>query len=146
VHNYFYAHDRVLFSAHDGLNYYIGNHAEANGYTKIPPILRASQESLLLDSLSVPERELGRPLKRSEVSAYWKAKGQAFIHEHPAAWLRLMGVKFANFWNNYQYDDLSILKLLRDEGVVPPGLRFGFAGALALPAMLLCFWRWPRSR
>ena len=146
VHNYFYAHDRVLFSAHDGLNYYIGNHAEANGYTKIPPILRAAQESLLLDSLSIPERELGRPLKRSEVSAYWKAKGQAFIHEHPAAWLRLMGVKFANFWNNYQYDDLSILKLLRDEGVVPPGLRFGFAGALALPAMLLCFWRWPRSR
>ncbi len=146
VHNYFYAHDRVLFSAHDGLNYYIGNHAEANGYTRIPPILRAAQESLLLDSLSVPERELGRPLKRSEVSAYWKAKGQAFIHEHPAAWLRLMGVKFANFWNNYQYDDLSILKLLRDEGVVPPGLRFGFAGALALPAMFLCFWRWPRSR
>ncbi len=146
VHNYFYAHDRVLFSAHDGLNYYLGNHSEANGFTKIPSTLRATQEGLLRDSLSIPERELGRPLKRSEVSAFWKAKGQAFIREHPIAWMRLMALKFQNFWNNYQYDDLSILKLLRDEGVVPPGIRFGFAGALALPALVLGFWRWPRSR
>ena len=146
IHNYFIAKDRVLLSAHDGLNFYLGNHATATGYTKIPAGLRASQEGLLRDSLTIPEKEAGHPLKRSEVSAYWKAKGQAFVREHPLAWMRLLGVKFANFWNAYQYDDLAILKLLRDEHAVAPGLRFGFAAALALPALFLCAWRWPRSR
>ena len=146
IHNYFIAKDRVLLSAHDGLNFYLGNHATSNGYTSIPKGLRASQQGLLKDSLTIPEKELGRPLKRSEASAYWKEKGKAFIREQPAAWMKLMGLKFANFWNAFQYDDLSILKLLRDEHAVPPGLRFGFAAALGLPGLLLCWRRWPRSR
>ena len=146
IHNYFIAKDRVLLSAHDGLNFYLGNHATSNGYTKIPAGLRASQDGLLKDSLTIPEKELGRPLLRSEASAYWKKKGWAFIREQPLAWMRLLCRKFANFWNAFQYDDLSILKLLRDEHAVPPGLRFGFAAALGFPGLLLCWRRWPRSR
>ena len=146
IHNYFIAKDRVLLSAHDGLNFYLGNHATSNGYTSIPKGLRASQEGLLKDSLTIPEKELGRPLKRSEASAFWKKKGSAFISEHPVAWMRLIWRKFENFWNAFQYDDLSILKLLRDEHATPPGLRFGFAAALGLPGLLFCWRRWPRSR
>ncbi len=146
IHNYFIAKDKVLLSAHDGLNFYLGNHATSNGYTSIPKGLRASQEGLLTDSLTIPEKELGRPLKRSEVSAFWKKKGSAFVSEHPLAWMRLTWRKFENFWNAFQYDDLSILKLLRDEHATPPGLRFGFAAALGLPGLFLCWRRWPRSR
>ncbi len=146
IHNYFIAKDRVLLSAHDGLNFYLGNHATSNGYTSIPKGLRASQEGLLTDSLTIPEKELGRPLQRSEASAFWKKKGTAFIREQPVAWMRLLWRKFANFWNAFQYDDLSILKLLRDEHATPPGLRFGFAAALGLPGLIFCWWRWPRSR
>jgi Flp pilus assembly protein TadD len=149
IHNYFIAKDPVLLSAHDGLNFYLGNHATANGYTKIPAGLRASQDGLLKDSLSIPQRELrpqGPLLMRSEVSAYWKAKGRSYIRENRSAWMRLIGIKFANFWNAYQYDDLSILKLLRDEGAVPPGLRFGFVAAFGLAGLIFCFWRWPGSR
>jgi tetratricopeptide (TPR) repeat protein len=146
IHNYFIAKDRVLLSAHDGLNFYLGNHATSNGYTKIPTGLRASQEGLLKDSLTIPEKMAGHPLKRSEASAFWKEKGKAFIREQPVAWMRLLWRKFENFWNAFQYDDLSILKLLHDEKAVPPGLRFGFAAALGLPALLLCWRRWPRSR
>ena len=146
IHNYFIAKDRVLLSAHDGLNFYLGNHATSNGYTKIPDGLRASQEGLLKDSLTIPEKIAGHPLKRSEASAFWKKKGVAFIHDQPVAWMRLLLRKFENFWNAFQYDDLSILKLLRDEAAVPPGLRFGFAAALGLPGLLLCWRKWPRSR
>jgi len=145
IHNYFVAKDPVLLSAHDGLNFYLGNHAASNGYTKIPAGLRASQEGLLKDSLSIPEKIQGRPMKRSEISAYWKEQGKAFVREHPVAWMRLIGLKIENFWDTFQYDDLSILKLLRDERAVPPGLRFGFAAALGLPGLLLCWRRWPRS-
>jgi hypothetical protein len=146
IHNYFVAKDSVLLSAHDGLNFYLGNHASSNGYTKIPTGLRASQDGLLKDSLLIPERIEGRPMKRSEVSAFWKEKGKAFIREHPVAWMRLVWRKIENFWNYFQYDDLSILKLLRDERAVPPGLRFGFAAAFGLPGLLLCWRRWPLSR
>ena len=146
IHNYFIAKDRVLLSAHDGLNFYLGNHATSNGYTSIPKGLRASQEGLLKDSLTIPEKELGHPLKRSEASAFWKEKGKAFIREQPVAWMRLIHRKFDNFWNAFQYDDLSILKLLRDEHATPPGLRFGFAAAIGLPGLLLCWRKWPRSR
>ena len=146
IHNYFIAKDRVLLSAHDGLNFYLGNHATSNGYTSIPKGLSASQSGLLKDSLTIPEKALGHALKRSETSAFWKEKGKVFIREQPVAWMRLLLRKFDNFWNAFQYDDLSILKLLRDEHAVPPGLRFGFAAALGFPGLLLCWRRWPRSR
>lgn len=120
IHNYFIAKDQVLLSAHDGINLYLGNHPDSNGYTSIPKGLRASQEGLLTDSQTIPETALGRPLKRSEISAFWKKKAAAFRSEHPVAWMRLLARKFANFWNAFQYDDLSILKLLRDEHATRP--------------------------
>lgn len=146
LHNKFVAKDTVFLSAHDGLNFYLGNHATANGYTKIPTGLRASQEGLLRDSLTMPVAETGREMKRSEISAYWKEKGRAYVRDHFGDWLRLLGVKVANFWNAFQYDDLSILKLLSDEKIIPPGLRFGFIAALGLPGIFLCWRRWPLSR
>jgi len=56
-----------------------------------------------------------------------------------------MGIKFANFWNAYQYDDLSIIKLLRDEGVLGLGLRFGFIAALGLAGLILTVGRFPKA-
>lgn len=146
LHNRLVAKDNVFLSAHDGLNFYVGNHAEANGYTKIPTTMSSSQEGMLRDSEIIPQAEAGRTIKRSEISAYWKAKANAYIRENPGDWLRLLGTKFANFWNVYQYDDLSIIKLLRDEGAIPPGIRFGFVAALGLAGLPFCWLRWPASR
>ena len=56
-----------------------------------------------------------------------------------------MVVKFGNFWNAYQYDDLSIIKLLRDDGVLPPGLKFGFIAALGLAGIVPVLMRFRRS-
>ncbi len=146
LHNRIVAKDKVFLSAHDGLNLHVGNHAEANGYTKIPSTMSASQAGMLRDSEIIPQAENGRSMKRSEISAYWKSKARAYMREHTGDWLRLLGTKFANFWNVYQYDDLSIIKLLRDEGAVPPGLRFGFVAALGLAGLPFCWGRWKGSR
>ena len=59
--------------------------------------------------------------------------------------MRLIVVKFGNFWNAYQYDDLSIIKLLRDEGVLPAGLKFGFIAALGLAGLFPTLLRYPKS-
>jgi tetratricopeptide (TPR) repeat protein len=100
----------------------------------------------LRDSVTVAERELGRPLARAEVSQYWSEKARTWIRSHRREWLALMGRKFANFWNAFQYDDLSMVPQLKAEGVLLPGLRFGVIAALALPGMLLAAWRNPRLR
>jgi tetratricopeptide (TPR) repeat protein len=146
MHNYFVAREPVLLSAHSGLNYYIGNNAAATGYPKIPDGLRSSQEGLLRDSLTVAESEAGRKLTRAEVSAFWSAKAKKWIAENRAAWWALLGRKLGNFWNTYQYDDLSIISLLRSQGILPPGLRFGVVAALGLPGLLVGIALVPRSR
>ena len=146
LHNYFVAGEPVLLSAHSGLNFWVGNNPVANGYPKLPPGLRASQAGMLKDSIRIAEAAAGHPLRRAEVSRYWSAKAAAYIHEHPREWLALMATKIKNLWNAAQYDDLSIITPLRDEGVLTPGLRFGWVAGLAIPGLLLAWRRHPRSR
>lgn len=144
-HNYFVAKEPVLLSAHSGINFWIGNSPVANGYAKIPPGLRASQEGLLEDSIHLAQVEAGRTMKRYEVSQWWSAKANAQIRENPAWWFRLLGLKLHNFWNAFQNDDLAILKLLRDHDVLPFGLRFGVVAAFGLPGLLIVGWRYPKA-
>lgn len=146
LHNRLIAREPVLLSAHSGINYWIGNNPTATGYPKIPAGLRASQQGLLLDSITLAEREAGRKLTRAEVSAHWSARAKAWIAADRPAWLALLARKFSNFWNAFQYDDVSIIPLLRHQRVLLPGLGFGFIAALALPAMFFAVWRVPSSR
>ncbi|MGB8804838.1 MAG: tetratricopeptide repeat protein [Chthoniobacterales bacterium] len=137
LHNYFIARDRVFLSAHSGINFWIGNNPDANGYPRFPPGLRAGQAAMLQDSIDVAESVAGHPLKRGEVSQYWSAKARDYIADQPIAWLRLLGLKLRNFWSAFQYDDLSIITNMREQGVTFPGIYFGLLAALALPAMIL---------
>ncbi len=146
IHNYFYAREPVLLSAHSGINFYIGNNPIANGYPKIPPGLRAGQEGMLQDSIILAEQAAGHPLTHVQVSQYWSAKAKEYIAAHPGAWLRLMTTKFCNFWNRFQYDDLSLIVLFRKAGILLPGLDWGEIAALALPGMFFAGWKFPRSR
>jgi Flp pilus assembly protein TadD len=137
IHNYVVARDPVVLSAHSGINFWIGNNPEANGYPRFPPGLRAGQADMLEDSISAAESAVGRSLKRSEVSAYWSDKASNYIAHHPDEWLKLLLIKLRNFWSAFQYDDLSIITSLREEHVILPGLYFGVVAAFALPGILL---------
>jgi tetratricopeptide (TPR) repeat protein len=146
AHNYLVAHDRVFLSAHSGVNFWIGNNPNANGYPRMPPGLHAGQEAMLQDSMTVAQRNSERELKRSEISNYWANKARAYIRENPGAWLRLVGLKIANFWNAFQYDDLSIITNLRLQGVLLPGVKFGLIAVLALPGIVFALRSTPLSR
>jgi Tfp pilus assembly protein PilF len=137
VHNCLIARDRVFLSAHSGINFWIGNNPSANGYPRFPPGLRAGQAAMLQDSIDAAESAAGHSLKRGEVSHYWSAKARDYIERYPAAWLRLLGLKLRTFWSAFQYDDLSIITILREQGVTFPGIYFGLVAAFALPAMVL---------
>jgi len=137
VHNCFIAHDRVFLSAHSGINFWIGNNPVANGYPRFPPGLRAGQAAMLQDSIDAAESAAGHPLKRGEVSRYWSAKARDYIERYPLAWLRLLTLKLRTFWSAFQYDDLSIITILREQKVTLPGIYFGLVAAFAVPAMVL---------
>ena len=146
MHNYFIAKDPVLLSAHGGLNFWMGNNPDATGYPKIPDGLSAGQEGLLRDSITRAEEAAGHRLKRSEVSRFWSNKADAWVRQNRGAWLALLGVKLRNFWSAFQYDDLSEITLLREEGVLTPGICFGLVAAFGLPGMLIAVWRIQRAR
>jgi len=146
VHNYFIAKDPVLLSAHSGINFWIGNNPEANGYPRFPPGLRAGQAAMLQDSITQVEAVSGRSLKHAEVSAYWSHKANEFVTEHFGSWLKLLAQKVRNIWSAFQYDDLSIITNLREQSVILPGISFGIVAALAIPGMLFAWRRATRAR
>jgi len=144
-HNYFVARDPVFLSAHSGINFWIGNNPAAKGYPNFPAGVRAEQAAMLHDSTALAEAEAGRPLRRSEVSAFWSAKAKAYMAAQPGAWLRLLWQKTLNFWNAFEYDDLGVIIKLRELGVIWPGLHFGVVAALALPGIFLALRAFPAS-
>jgi Tetratricopeptide repeat len=146
VHNCLIARDRVFLSAHSGINLWIGNNPAANGYPRFPPGLRAGQAAMLQDSIDAAESAAGHSLKRGEVSRFWSAKAHDYSKRHPAAWLRLVALKFRAFWSAFQYDDLSIITILREQRVTFPGIYFGLVATLALPMILLLWNTAPLSR
>ena len=146
IHNYFIARDPVFLSAHSGVNFWIGNNPLATGYPRFPPGLHAGQKAMLEDSITTAEKAAGRSLKRSEVSAYWSEKARFYIKNNFGAWLKLLLVKAGNFWNAFQYDDLSIITILREQNVILPGLKFGLVAALAIPGFLFAVSKYPLSR
>ena len=146
LHNYFLAGEWVPFSAHVGINTFIGNNAQANGYPQVPAPLHTDQQGMLKDSIMWAERAAGHPLKRAEVSAFWTSLAHQYVHDHPADWLRLEVTKLGNFWNGFVYDDLGILSPMREDGVPLPGPGFGLVTILGLPGLILAARLRPRAR
>lgn len=144
IHNIFVARDPVFLSAHGGINFWVGNHPGANGYPHFAG-LRSGQTELLAQSIDLAEVAAGHPLKRSQVSAFWSAKARDFIFTQPVTWLALVGRKFANFWNAFEYDDIGVIQQLRRGNIIFPGLHFGIVASFALPGILFAWRAAPRS-
>ena len=65
----------VAIASHGGLNFYIGNHAGADGTYSPVPGIRPSIAGQATDSERVAEASFGRPLSPSEVSSYFYGLG-----------------------------------------------------------------------
>lgn len=146
LHNYVICQEPVLLSAHSGINLWIGNNPLANGYPRMPPGIRASQAGSLEDSITRAESAMGRKLKHWEVSRFWSDKAGDWIKQNPSLWIKLLFQKVDQFWNAYQYDDVTVLKLFANQGILTVGLSFGIVAALALPGMALALFRYREAK
>ena len=123
IRNAVVAHQFALAGSQGGLNFYIGNHAQATGqYVEVPGV-RANMEGQSEDTRKVAEQATGRTLDDGQVSAYFTRLALDWLREHPAAGARLFVKKLALVFNArhqwldfsypyYAYDTGSILWLL----------------------------------
>jgi Flp pilus assembly protein TadD/4-amino-4-deoxy-L-arabinose transferase-like glycosyltransferase len=109
VRNYAIAGDWSPVSSHGGLNFYIGNNAEANGAYAPVPGITADVSGQQNDARRVAEQAAGRRLDDGEVSAYFYDLGWTWIRLNPGAAIRLFLRKLAYTFNagyislNYSY-------------------------------------------
>ena len=129
-----------------GPNFYIGNHAGADGTYSSLRYGRGAPEFERQDATELAERAVGRPLGPGEVSSYWTDRAITFITSQPAAWLSLIGRKVLLLMNAAEMVDTESQETHAEWSwplrVLGPITHFG----VLLPLALLGIWAtWRRS-
>jgi 4-amino-4-deoxy-L-arabinose transferase-like glycosyltransferase len=141
IRNRVVGRDWVLVESDAGINVYVGNNPSASGIHTPPFDIRTVPEHEEVDAARYAEREVGRSLAPSEVSAFWVRKALGFVRDHPAAEARLVGRKLLLAWNGYEvpdnYDQSYFARIswifsgfLPGFSWIAPFALFGFAASL----------------
>jgi tetratricopeptide (TPR) repeat protein len=122
LNNYRLERDWVPVSSNAGVNLFIGNNPKAQGMFQLPYASGLSNLDLHGSSVEYAEKNTGRKLKPSQVSAYWAGQAWEFIRRHPAEAVKLYWRKFNLIFNHYE---------------VPNHLNFYFTKRMFAPALAL---------
>lgn len=153
LHNYTVAGDPVFIASQGGINLFLGNRPEADGFTPSTPrryrFEGPYEDSVALYGQRAAEEALGRRLSASEAQSYWVGRVLRWWREDPGAALRLTGKKWVLAWTRREIRNNQAYDFVRAE--FAPFLwfcLFGFwlAGPLGLLGMALAWRRHPRSR
>ena len=123
LHNYAVSGDLVPIASHGGLNFYIGNNADADGKYRPVEGITPSIAGQARDAARVAEAEAGRPLSPGEVSGHFYRRAWDWIAQHPGQALRLFAWKVALLLNRaevplnysyayYRWDERTLLRAL----------------------------------
>ncbi len=125
--------DWVLTTSQAGTNFYIGNHAGANGsYTPLVPG-RGDARFEASDAKELAEEASGGALTPSGVSSYWLSRALADISESPGRAVRLFGRKgWLALSNSEVADTDDIEHARRDSWVLRLTLPFAVLLGLAV--------------
>ncbi|MBN1868510.1 glycosyltransferase family 39 protein [Candidatus Sumerlaeota bacterium] len=140
LHNAIAGRDFVLISSQGGINFYVGNNANATGYSSATPrrfpYWTEYEDSVDLFARTQAESDTGRKMKPSEVSRYWSRKAWAWISAHPFSAAALTLKKTVLFWSAAEIgDDKSVSfasRFSRLLGVLVWVLPFGVVAPLGL--------------
>ena len=138
-----------LLSSHGGLNFDVGNDAQATGWFRQVPGVAPTIEGQERDTHTVAEAAVHRKLTDGEVSSYFSGLAWTWIRHHPMAAIRLLGRKLYYVLNAqhtalplsypfYAYDARTLLRFL----FVGPWLL----APLGLVGLALGVWTIPAGR
>ena len=107
LHNYMVGRCFVPISSYGGINFYIGNNPNADGYTARTArrmyYFGKYEDSVEMFAKEEARERLGRDnLNAAEISNYWFRREVEWIRRKPGAWIRLMLKKTVLFFNNYE--------------------------------------------
>jgi Flp pilus assembly protein TadD len=108
--------DRVLVAWQGGLNFFLGNNEEANGWSATAPrIMRTDWWGGYEDSIRLAEADRGRKLKPSEISDYWMDRAFDWWRKNPVDGLTLTIRKAVYFLSGEEFSNNRNLDLfIRD--------------------------------
>ena len=123
IRNVVVAGDWSPLSSHGGLNFYIGNNAEADGTYRHVPGITADITGQQEDARRVAEASVGRKLDDADVSAYFYGLGLSWVRLHPGDAAMLFLRKLAYTFDSafitlnasyafYAYDARTLLAFL----------------------------------
>gem|GEM_PF-2492986 len=113
IKNYVLGDDFVLVTAHGGVTHYLGYNAEATGAYRPEKLLGPNFIEMYVNARKIAEEKLGRSLKSSEVSAFWRHKAIGYVRSNPGHALRLAGEKVFLFFHNVEFTDVIHIKPMK---------------------------------
>lgn len=101
LHNARHGDPATVLAWQGGINLYLGNNADANGWAAIAPQMRTDWRGGFDDAVRIAvERSGGKALRPSQVSDFWTREAGRFWQREPGRALRLTGTKVLLFWGN----------------------------------------------
>jgi 4-amino-4-deoxy-L-arabinose transferase-like glycosyltransferase len=131
-----------------GVNFYLGNNADADG-TYAPLVFgHGSFAQERADAIEIAQRAApgGPPLTPAQVSRYWSSRAWSWIAAHPGDFLALLGRKWMLVWSAHEIPDSDEPAVYRDASFVLRatwGLSFGLLVPLAVVGAAA---DWPERR
>ena len=111
--NWFVADDLILVTDSGGINFYIGNNAEANGYFNVPNWITGPQfgnpNAMHEFATNYAQEKVGHQLKASEVSKYWNAMAWNWIAQNPWQATQLLAKKS---WLLFSSNEVGVMRQL----------------------------------
>ncbi|MFN8179859.1 MAG: tetratricopeptide repeat protein [bacterium] len=96
----------VLVAWQGGLNFFLGNNTEANGWSATAPsVIGMDWWGGYNDTIRVAEEAAGRKLRPSEVSDYWFHRASEWWRAHPGDGLRLTARKLIFFFSGIEFSN-----------------------------------------
>lgn len=134
--NWRWGGDPVLVASQGGLNFFLGNNPEANGWSATAPSLfRVDWWGGYEDAIRLAEEAEGRSLLPSEVSDYWYDRAIAWWREHPGPGLAITARKAVLLLSGAEFGNNRDIRLFFRE-FAPMGLPF--LGLLTVLTPLAC--------
>jgi len=140
VHNYQTEKPLVLIASQGGINFYIGNNPNAEGYTSMMPgRLQTNWE--LADIRAMAKEETGRELSSAELSDFWYRKGLAFWKSEPDDVFQLLLKKTYLFFTRFEISNNQDIYLFWKNSSLIRFLPVGFwiIGPLGLLGIVFSF-------
>ncbi len=141
LRNYLKGGEWLLTTNSAGVNFFIGNHQQANGLYTEPPWLTSAEPAMeALDYQEEAQRRLGRPLTINQASWFWMKQGVDWILHHPVDWTKLELRKIVYFFNRVESPNNVSFYGVREYSKILQGIgfiNFGWIAPLGLIGLFL---------